>query len=152
LTGGRQIFLLTSSGFIDMLPLLIGDSQSRHSLTATVAAGAGVVYQEITMILKSIRPFSCAKVLSIVYLFVGLIIGLIFSGIGLIVSIAGRSSELSGVPGLLLGVGAIIFFPIFYAVLGFIGGLIISAFYNLVAGMVGGIEMDLDPSPPKPQA
>ncbi|MDD4050435.1 MAG: hypothetical protein PHR28_00870 [candidate division Zixibacteria bacterium] len=104
------------------------------------------------MILKSIRPFSCAKVLGIVYLFVGLIIGLIISAISLLVSAAGGSPEFSGVMGLLFGVGSIIFFPILYAILGFIGGLIISAVYNLVAGMVGGIELDLIPSPPKPEA
>lgn len=103
------------------------------------------------MVLKRIGAFSCAKVAGILYFFVGLIIGLIISAISLFISAVGQSSEFSGVLGLLFGVGAIIFFPIFYAVLGFIGGLIMSAFYNLVAGMVGGIELDLVPSAPKPE-
>jgi hypothetical protein len=46
--------------------------------------------------------------------------------------------------GMLFGVGAIIILPIFYGVLGFVMGLISALLYNLIAGMVGGLEIDLD--------
>lgn len=102
------------------------------------------------MILRRIGPFSCAKVSAILYLIVGLIVGAIFSIISLLASSMGGESEFSGMMGMLFGVGSIIFFPIFYGILGFVGGLIGAALYNLVAGMVGGFELDLEPSPQKP--
>jgi hypothetical protein len=40
-------------------------------------------------------------------------------------------------------VGSIILFPLFYGILGFIGGLIMAGLYNLLAGFVGGIEVEL---------
>lgn len=102
------------------------------------------------MVLRRIGPFSCAKVSAVLYLIIGLIVGAIFSLISLLVSSVGGESEISGMMGMLFGVGSIIFFPIIYAIAGFIGGLIGAALYNLVAGMVGGFELDLEPSPQKP--
>jgi len=43
-----------------------------------------------------------------------------------------------------MGVGAIIVAPIMYACFGFIGALIGAALYNVVAGIVGGIELDVE--------
>jgi hypothetical protein len=41
-----------------------------------------------------------------------------------------------------MGVGSIIFFPIMYAVFGFIGGAIQSLLYNLAAKYTGGLEIE----------
>ena len=41
------------------------------------------------------------------------------------------------------GLGAIVILPIFYGGLGFIVAVIASALYNLAAGWVGGIEIEL---------
>lgn len=103
------------------------------------------------MILRRIGAFSCTKVSCILYLIIGLIIGAMFSILSVAVSSLGGESEFSGALGLLFGVGAIIFFPIVYAIVGFIGGLIGAAVYNLVAGMVGGIEFDFETPAPKPE-
>jgi hypothetical protein len=42
-------------------------------------------------------------------------------------------------------VGAIVIAPVFYGVLGAIGGLIMAFLYNIVARMAGGIEVQLEP-------
>lgn len=42
-----------------------------------------------------------------------------------------------------IGVGAIIVFPLLYGFLGFIAGIIGAALFNLVASMVGGVEIEL---------
>jgi len=46
---------------------------------------------------------------------------------------------------MMFGVGAIIFLPIFYGVLGLVAGAIGAALYNLFAGMLGGIELETEP-------
>jgi hypothetical protein len=43
----------------------------------------------------------------------------------------------------MVGVGAIIVLPIFYGGLGFVGTLIAAWLYNVIAGVVGGIELDV---------
>jgi len=49
----------------------------------------------------------------------------------------------AGVLGM-VGVAALIILPIMYGVIGFIAGAIGGALYNLVAGIVGGIEIDVE--------
>jgi hypothetical protein len=45
---------------------------------------------------------------------------------------------------LLFGAGSVIFLPIFYGILGFVLGLITALLYNLVARLVGGIQIELE--------
>jgi len=42
------------------------------------------------------------------------------------------------------GAAAIIILPIMYGIFGFIGGAIGAWIYNLVAGWIGGIEIELE--------
>jgi hypothetical protein len=44
----------------------------------------------------------------------------------------------------MFGAGAIIILPIVYGCIGFIAMFIMAALYNLVAGWVGGISVDLE--------
>ena len=44
---------------------------------------------------------------------------------------------------MLFGAAAIIVLPIFYGVLGFVFSLIGAALYNVVASVVGGVELDV---------
>jgi len=95
------------------------------------------------MVLKSIGVFSMAKMLGALYATIGFLIGLLFA----LLSVVGAGIADSGSEGLLalvFGVGAVIILPVFYGVLGFIGGALLSALYNLIAGMAGGIELNLE--------
>jgi hypothetical protein len=91
------------------------------------------------MVIKRVAPLSVAKVAGSLYAFLGLCIGALVS----LLSLAGSafSGEGSGF-GALLGVGAIVAFPILYGGFGFIFTLIAAALYNVIAGMVGGIEIE----------
>ena len=53
-------------------------------------------------------------------------------------AMAGRLS-----PFAIIGIGAVILFPAFYAIVGFIITLVGAWLYNITASLVGGIEVDL---------
>jgi hypothetical protein len=78
---------------------------------------------------------SVAKIYAVFGAIGGFVAGIFFAFIG--------TSTIGGLPGLSLGVISIIFFPILYAVLGFVGGAIFAFLYNLIAGWIGGIEIEL---------
>lgn len=100
------------------------------------------------MAMTRIRRFnvlSVGKMAGIVYALIGLLAGAILALLSLVGAGLGAAFQDSGTPflGALLGVGAIVILPIFYGIIGFLGGLLSSAVYNLAAGMSGGIEMEL---------
>ena len=96
---------------------------------------------------KRIAPGSALKVGLVVYAFLGLIVGIC---VALFSMMAGSLGSLAGdgVPGARalgfgFGLSAIIIFPIMYGIVGGIGGVIAAAVYNLAAGWVGGLEVDI---------
>jgi len=99
------------------------------------------------MIVKRVGPLSVAKNAAVLYAVLGLIVGGMFSLAAMAGAFGAAGGENSGVAaGVagLIGVGAIVIAPIFYACIGFIGAIIACALYNVVASMVGGIELDVE--------
>ena len=94
------------------------------------------------MVIKRVAPLSAAKIAGTLYAVLGIFIGAVVS---LIASVGGFASNNSGIPGMgaMIGVGAIVIAPIFYGCIGFFGALIGTWLYNLVAGVVGGIELEV---------
>jgi len=88
-----------------------------------------------------VGPVSLAKFLGCLYSFIGLIIGLVLGMAALFGMTFGEGAPLLGI---FLGVGAVIIMPIFYGMIGFIGGLIVGFLFNIVAGMTGGLEIGLE--------
>ena len=102
----------------------------------------------MTQQLRSIGAASCAKVLAVLYgilgLFIGGLISVVFVLSALIGRTAGLPAEMTGGPlNVLVGVGAVLFFPLFYAAIGAVAGLIGATLYNLVSSYTGGIEVDI---------
>ena len=95
------------------------------------------------MVVKRVGPLSVAKNAAVLYAIFGLIAGAIFSLAAAAGAFASDSGAGAGIFGM-LGVGSIIILPIFYGCLGFVGGLISSVLYNVIAGMVGGIQLDVE--------
>jgi len=94
------------------------------------------------MVIKSVGAVSCAKVAGLLYGVMGLIFGALVS----LVSLAGgfASDDAGGAMfGVLFGMGSIVLLPILYSVLGFVVTLIGAWLYNVAAGVVGGIEIDV---------
>jgi hypothetical protein len=95
--------------------------------------------------LSNVAPLQLGIVLGALYGCLGLIFVpffLLFSMIAPHLQNAGGSSSAAGPAAafMAMGVGMAIMIPIFYAILGFIGGVISALIYNLIAMMTGGVE------------
>ena len=95
------------------------------------------------MVIKSVNVLSCARLVAAIYGIFGLIFGLVFSFIALtgfsIAAVGGEEGPawLAAV----FGVGAVIALPVFYGVMGYLGGLVGSWVYNRAADVMGGLEI-----------
>jgi hypothetical protein len=98
-------------------------------------------------IVKRVGPGSAFKVGLVLYAILGLVLGIFMAFISMVAGSLGSMGQ-SAAPGAKLlgfgmGLGAIIFFPICYGLIGGILAAIGAAIYNLVAGWVGGLEVDI---------
>ena len=93
--------------------------------------------------IKRIDPLSLGKFSGVLCAVIGLIIGALFA-LGSLIGMAGIGGGRGGFFGLILGVGAIVFMPVFYGILGFIGGLFQGCVYNIAAGLMGGVDITVE--------
>ena len=103
------------------------------------------------MQIRRMGVFSCAKIYAIVMaafgLVFGVLYGLFFMVIGGAMLAAGsgaRGEGAAGAGGLVIGLVMMVVIPIFYGVLGFVMGAIGALVYNIAAGFVGGVELELE--------
>lgn len=100
---------------------------------------------------KRIGVVSMAKVLGVLYLVLSLIVALPLACISLFSGSLFATAGIDDPEALGFGfatgiVGALIYaicLPIFYAVIGFIVGALIAFVYNILAGSIGGVELEL---------
>lgn len=93
-------------------------------------------------VVKRIAPGSAFKVGLAIYGIVGLLLGIFC----LLIAVAGVSlAPQSALPfrGAAFGIAALILCPIIYGIIGGIVAAISALLYNLAAGWVGGLEVDL---------
>ena len=84
--------------------------------------------------IKRIAPLQLGKMLAVLYA--------IFSAITIPFIILGMISSPRRTG--LINMGLMILMPLIYIVIGFVGGIIVAAVYNLCAKWVGGIEITLE--------
>ena len=94
------------------------------------------------MIINRVGPLSFARISGFLYAIIGLIIGGVFSLGAMVGMFASDDPELASF-GPLIGAAAVIVFPILYGLLGFVATLVAAWIYNLAAGIVGGVEVDI---------
>lgn len=100
------------------------------------------------MVIRRIGVWSVARLYGALSAAGGLIVGAIIALVSLVGGASGAFSEaeaMSGPLSMMLGVGAIIFLPLGYGVLGICVGAIGAVLYNLFAGMFGGIQLEIEP-------
>jgi hypothetical protein len=101
------------------------------------------------MHVKRVGVFSYAKITAVTNAAFGLILGVIYGLIfmvvgGAIMAGGGRGSSGAGASSFVIGLIMMVAIPIFCAIFGFIGGAIGALIYNVAAGFVGGIELELE--------
>ncbi len=95
-------------------------------------------------VIKSVGVLSVAKVFGLLY---GCM-GLIFVPIFLIMALAGAMAGPKEFPlGGVLGIVLAFVLPVFYGGMGFVMGAIVALLYNLIAGWVGGFEVERELAP-----
>lgn len=91
--------------------------------------------------LKRIAPLSLGKILAVLYGAMGLLAAPVF----LLVSAAGSmSGQKEALPAVLGGVVGAVLAPVFYAVIGFLTGVVGAFLYNLTARWLGGLEVEVE--------
>jgi hypothetical protein len=86
---------------------------------------------------------SVAKIAGLLYAVVGLAIGGFVSLLAMVGGAIGGDSGGSSFFPALFGVGSVILFPLFYGCLGFVMTAISAWLYNVVASVVGGVQLDV---------
>jgi len=95
--------------------------------------------------IQRIGVWSLSKLYAVIGAIVGLIAGIFIAVIGMIISSAVSSTAGTSavVPFAGFGIFSIILLPIIYGVLGLISGAVGAVVYNLVAKMIGGMEVEI---------
>jgi|RhiMethySRZTD1v2_1073278.scaffolds.fasta_scaffold877885_2 hypothetical protein len=95
------------------------------------------------MVLRSVGVLSVGKISGAIGVFIGLIFGFFFAMLSA-AGVALKQGNGAPIPAMFAGIGVLIIAPLFYGIFMFIMGIIYAAIYNLLAGFVGGIEMDFE--------
>lgn len=93
------------------------------------------------MILRRIEPLSLARMLGIIYAFIGLVAAL---PAGCALTLVG--SMTAEVPAMFGGLGIIVvlLYPIAFGLMGFVSGLITAFVYNFASDRFGGVEIEVE--------
>jgi len=108
------------------------------------------------MTIRRFSVFSVAKIQGLLAFVIGILIGVVYGLFFMIFGAAfstlaargGDSQAMGGAGAIVIGIIIMIAVPIFYGIIGFIGGMIGALVYNAAAGIVGGIRFELDSSGP----
>lgn len=117
------------------------------------------------MTIRRFGVFSIAKVYGLLMFVFGLIIGVIYGlffmlfGAAMSAMAPGGNNQLAGgVSSVVIGLIMMIAIPVLYGIIGFIFGAIGALIYNVAAGIVGGVQFELEgvsgpytPPPPPEQ-
>jgi len=118
-------------------PYLSPDATKNHDENPVM----GSVTTRRRMSIRKMDVLSVAKMLGALYAMIGLVVSL-FMGAAMILGGIGGGIGLA--EGLVGSIGTIIVIPLMYGIGGFIGGALLGLFYNVTAGIVGGIVLEIE--------
>jgi len=97
--------------------------------------------KEAEMVLRRIGALSAAKLSGVIYVIFGFIAGLSFS---IVLLFTPTSSDAGSGFDMIHVIANVTILPVMWGVMGFVFGLIGAAIYNVVAGRIGGLELELE--------
>lgn len=93
--------------------------------------------------IRRVGVLSVAKIYGALMAGMGLLVGIMFAGLSTVApALAG--SDLPPFMSAMFGVGAVVILPIVYGVMGLVMGAVGGALYNMFAGTVGGVQIDVE--------
>ena len=99
--------------------------------------------------LTYVAPLPIGKIFGVLYALFGLIFIPFFAIAGLAGLFAETGQNNAAGAGLMAGgmIAMAVIFPIMYGIMGFLGGVIFAAMYNLIARWIGGLEFEVENVP-----
>ena len=100
--------------------------------------------------IRKLGVFSVAKIYAVMMLVISLLIFIPYGFVIIVFSLIGAGSAggdaaiALGGGGIVMGLAVMIVAPIIYALMGFVFGALGALIYNVFAGMVGGIEIEVE--------
>lgn len=100
--------------------------------------------------IRKLGILSVAKIYSVMLLVLSLLISIPYGLIIIVYALfgagmmGGDAAFAVGGGGVVLGIGIMIGLPIFYGVIGFIGGALAALVYNIFSGIIGGVEIEVE--------
>ncbi|HET7154044.1 MAG TPA: hypothetical protein VFI87_01630 [Hyphomicrobiaceae bacterium] len=95
------------------------------------------------MVVRSIGVWSAARLYGALTAAMGLIFGVIFALVSTLGAGLAAADDAPVWMSAVFGVGAVIILPVFYGVMGLVGGAVTAVLYNIFANIVGGVEIDV---------
>jgi hypothetical protein len=95
------------------------------------------------MVVKRFGVASVAKIYGAISAAFGLLAGCVIA-LGSLMSLGMTDTSEVGFLAPVFGVGAVVFLPIFYGIMGLVAGAIGALLYNAFAGMVGGVSIEVE--------
>lgn len=98
------------------------------------------------MIIKRVDPMSVAKIAGVLYGGMGLLFGAFVAAMSLLSSGTAAAAGRPGPPvvNAMFGLGAVVAMPLLYGGMGAVMSFLGALFYNWVAGMIGGIQIETE--------
>ena len=95
--------------------------------------------------IHKIGVLSAAKVAGVLGVVIGLLVGMIYAAVFMVMgaSMMGGGAE-EGAGLLAVGAGAVCVVPILYGVLSFVMGAVYAFVFNLAVGVIGGLELEVE--------
>ena len=89
-----------------------------------------------------IEPVSAGKMYGGTIALFGGLIGLLYAALLILAGLFAATEEAAAGVGMMVGgVALAVFIPVFYGFFGFIAGIILAFIFNMVAGWVGGLDL-----------
>ncbi|TGC10922.1 hypothetical protein [Methanolobus halotolerans] len=98
---------------------------------------------ETTAYINRIGILSLGKIVGLIYALFGLIVGGLMALFSVLGGVAMQGFMSYSAMNMFFGIGSIIIFPIFYGIMGFIVGILVAWFYNIISGWVGGLKIEV---------